>query len=540
MLDPSARLHTDQTRSRNIGFLLILLIGFALRFYQLGRWSIWIEENHLMRDVQTYMESFSELLKNPRPLYYLLVLPIFNIWGATLVGARAVAATVGVITLALVYFITQKSLGNRSALVATGLLALAPWHLFWSQNARFYTILLLFYYLSYICFYLSLETDKFVYKILAFLFLGLATLSHTIGALLVPLFIIHYLVLRSAPGEKPVGLRWQNVLPYIVLPLAGYILLELFRVYYVGTNTLAGEFYFKFVNSDTADFIGYSGRPWVMITSVLYSVGFPLAVMSAYGAFDLLFVLRKRESFVLVLGAYVPFVALVILTAFVESTTNRYVFMALPFWVILAASGVWRIIDNRNTIIGIFLIGLTLVSLFWDPTFIDVIHFARLNQLFFLFLILLIAGFVAFALYLFPRDQKVYAGMILLFILCFHAIAADVMYFAFQHGYRDDWNGPIETIKEQGSPDDLVWSHLYPVAQYYLGDQAQSLEGIEDDPATYAGKTVWIIEDFGAVLYFEDAYTEWIASNNCELYGDWSNYAAGREWLMSLHRCSPG
>lgn len=534
---PSA---VDHSRSISpVWFLLIVLAGFAVRFYQLGNWSIWIEENHLLRDVQIYMESFSVILGNPRPLYYLLVLPIFKIWGVTLTGARALSAFIGSITLVAVYILTQKSLGRRSALVATILLAIAPWHLFWSQNARFYTLLLFFFGLSYVCFFLALETDKLVYKLGAILFMGLAVLSHTIGALLLPLFVTHYLVLKLSPGEKPKGLKWQNILPYVVLPLVGYVLIELFRVYFVGTNTLTNELYVKFINSETASFKGYSKRPWVMISSVLYSIGFPLAVMSAYGAFDLLFVMRKRESYLLVLGAYLPYSILIVLTAFIESTTNRYAFMILPFWVVLAASGVWRIIDLRNSIIGVLLIGLTLFSLFWDPTFIDIVHFASISRLFFLFLILAIAGFVAFILYKFPGEQKAYAGFTLLFILCFHAVAADIMYFAFQHGYRDNWTGPISVIQEQGQPDDLVWTHPHPVGRYYLGDQVQPLDKIQGDPEEYAGQTVWIIAEDGARLYFEDQFTNWIASNRCEDFGDWSNYAAGRVWQMKLYRCSP-
>ena len=484
------------------------------------------------------MESFSKILGNPRPLYYLLTLPIFHIWGVSLVGARALAAAIGTVTLAIVYFVTQKSLGRRSALVATALLTLAPWHIFWSQNARFYTLVLLFYALSYVCFFMVLETDRIFYHLLTTLFLGLATLTHTIGALLIPLFIVHYLVLQFTPGKKPIGFKFRNILPYLALPIIGLILLELFRVFVVGTNSITGEFYTKFVNGETASFLGYS-TPWIMFSAVLYSVGFPLGVMSAYGAFDLLFVMRKRESFVLVLGAYFPFFVLIILTLFVESITKRYAFMTLPFWVVLAASGVWRIIDLKNSIIGVLLIGVTTISLFWDPTFQDIIYFAGVSRLFFLFLVMLIAGFIAFLIYKFPNDRKVYPGFILLFIMCFHAIAGTVMYFAFQHGYRDNWIAPITKIQELGEADEIVLSHPYPVTRYYLGDRAQPLEDLELDSDMYAGQTIWLIEEIGVEYYFDGQHLEWFEINNCELIDEWDNYAAGTVWPMRLHRCSP-
>ena len=113
------------------------------------------------------------------------------------------------------------------------------------------------------------------------------------------------------------------------------------------------------------------------------------------------------------------------------------------------------------------------------------------------------------------------------------------MYFAFQHGYRDNWAGPVAKIEAESGPDDVVWTHPYPVGQYYLGDQVEPLDVLEEGREAYAGKTIWIIEDFGAQLYLEGAYTDWIAENGCEAQGDWSNYAAGREWPMYLYRCRP-
>ncbi|MEM8862517.1 MAG: glycosyltransferase family 39 protein, partial [Chloroflexota bacterium] len=134
----------------------LIVIGLTLRFFRISYWSIWIEENHLMRDVQIYMETFSAIYNNPRPIFYLLVLPFFNGFGVDLGIARMVSSVIGIISIPLLYILSRRALGRQIALIATFLFVFAPWHIFWSQNARFYTLLLVFYSLSYVFFYLTL------------------------------------------------------------------------------------------------------------------------------------------------------------------------------------------------------------------------------------------------------------------------------------------------------------------------------------------------------------------------------------------------
>lgn len=523
-------------RNEIIGVAIVLFLGIALRFYRLDYWSIWIEENHLMRDVRIYMENFSAIFSNPRPIFYLIVIPFFQTFGAELGIARAVSAGIGVISIPVLYILTRKALGQKVALLATFLFVIAPWHLFWSQNARFYTLLLVFYSLSYVFFYLTIETDRIFYNLLAIGFLGAATLTHSIGVMLWPIFIIHYLTIKYAPGEDPPGLQIKHLLPYFILPIVGYIILEILRVYVIGTNLLIVDLYVKFFNESTASFIGHP-NPLSLFTTILYRIGFPLSILAIYGAFDLMFAVRTRLSFMLIYGAFLPIVFLVLISFVSISTTHRYVFMTLPFWIVLAASGVCRLIERRNYVIGILLIGLIALVTFLDPVIEDLIFYIAENRFLLILLILGAAGFVALLIYTNPTDHGVYPSYFLLFLLVFHPLIADLMYYAFQHGYRDNWVGPIAVIQVEDSTNSPVWIHPFPVGRFYLGERVESLDKIAEKPELSAGETVWIIEDHGAGLYYGDQYYEWIEVNECESYGDWSNYVAGRAWQMHLYRC---
>ena len=74
-------------------------------------------------------------------------------------NARLIPALLGVVSLPLLYFPIKKMFNPLVSLVAVLLLAFSPWHLYWSQNARFYVALLLFYTLALFLFYLGLEED---------------------------------------------------------------------------------------------------------------------------------------------------------------------------------------------------------------------------------------------------------------------------------------------------------------------------------------------------------------------------------------------
>ena len=130
---------------------LITLFGAGLRFYKLGEWSFWIDEiytiNHAMRHFGNWELILDHIppYRNWVPVSVILTAQALNIWGLSEWSARLASVVIGVISLPILFFPTRRMFGDWVALLAVLLLAVSPWHIFWSQNARFYTGLLLFY-----------------------------------------------------------------------------------------------------------------------------------------------------------------------------------------------------------------------------------------------------------------------------------------------------------------------------------------------------------------------------------------------------------
>ena len=123
--------------SAEVAILVAAVLIGLLRFLRLGEWSLWIDEALTVADY-----------KNPQPG------SLVNHVGYSLVGATAalfrpaddpfairfLPALVGWLEVPLAWLCLRRLVGGRAAALVALLLALSPWHLYWSQNARFYTL----------------------------------------------------------------------------------------------------------------------------------------------------------------------------------------------------------------------------------------------------------------------------------------------------------------------------------------------------------------------------------------------------------------
>lgn len=142
--------------------LVLLILGGLLRFNQLGMKGLWGDE---IWTAQWSQPSLPQVLirqtKPPDilPLMYGLV-HISTRFGASEFWVRLPAAVSGVIGLALFYCLANLALGRRTALVGTVLMVVSPIHIWYSQDARYYTLLCALGIASLVFFYAFITSDK--------------------------------------------------------------------------------------------------------------------------------------------------------------------------------------------------------------------------------------------------------------------------------------------------------------------------------------------------------------------------------------------
>ena len=409
--------------------ILITLLAAVLRLYKLGEWSFWDDE------VLTLWDStdLSNINMN-YPLYYVLANLSISWLGISEWSLRFPSAVAGIITVPALYFPIRRLFGHSVGLLTGLLIAVSPWHIYWSQNARFYVLMFLFYSLALLSFLLAVQLDKGRYAILSVFLLALAILSHWTALFLMPVVLLYLLLTVILPFEKPAGLKVRNVALFLGPCIIGAALLS-FRV-----AKLWGRLNENFVvgGMQAPEFLRYTNTADRFIWDTVYLIGVPVFWLGLLGMVFLL-VRRRHGGIFLLLAAVIPAFSLAPLASQLGVVT-RYAFLALVGWFILAALAITELLGReRGT-----------------------------------------AKVTALVLFAIP---------LLIFLF------GDVEYFTYQDGYRRDWKAAMEVVQRQRLPNDLVLASVPHLASYYLKDDVQFVRDLDPKFVAAQGRRVWIIVD---------------------------------------------
>jgi mannosyltransferase len=307
-------------------FWLVLATAVAalLRGWHLGTWSLWIDEAHTWRDATMPMEMFLKEQRVTYPLTFLLLRGLFGLGlGQDEASQRLPFVIIGVLTVPLVGICGRRLVGASAAVVAAWLLALNPWHVFWSQNARGYVVVVLAAVIAADRARAYTRTER-VPDALAFAAAVLiGTLSHTTGALLFAGYLL-FLLLRTVQRFDP-----RTVLRLVVAAAVVVYVLP----WAIRQSGLFDDFLRSKGNASLLHFLqttAYYFRP-------------PTLVAAAFGLWLLRPVMGRDRT--LLLGAMVvmPFLVLLAVGGQLAKATARYAICTLPMVLWLAAFAIVRL-----------------------------------------------------------------------------------------------------------------------------------------------------------------------------------------------------
>ncbi|HEX9115571.1 MAG TPA: glycosyltransferase family 39 protein [Anaerolineae bacterium] len=125
--------------------LVLLAVAAAIRFYNLGGQSLWSDEGN---SAALATRSFAQISRDASrdihpPLYYWLLHLWTGVFGTGEVGLRSLSALLGVWLVLAVARLGQHLYGATTGLAAALIAALAPFQIYYSQEARMYILLAL-------------------------------------------------------------------------------------------------------------------------------------------------------------------------------------------------------------------------------------------------------------------------------------------------------------------------------------------------------------------------------------------------------------
>jgi dolichyl-phosphate-mannose-protein mannosyltransferase len=484
---------TADRRQRPVALILLvglILLAFALRFYRLGAWGFEATEMFTLRD------SINPSLSNPRPLVYFL-----NYWLVRPLmpldefGLRVLPALFGVLAIPVFYLVARRLVGTRAALFGALMLAVSGFHVYYSQYARYWTLVFLLSAAYPYAIYLGLRERNRRMLAVGFLTGLLAVLAHPVSVLLVGglvLWILGTYLRRDQLirlwGQKAV--RWAALVLVVLGVMIAVRYIPLLQNWISERDTGKGGQFLMHIPSTPGV------KQLTVLLGFVDTVTIPVVLTGLVGIY-LLWQGQDRPLALLLTCLWIFPVAFIFLVSFRTAVSTVYMIPAAPVFFIGT---------------GVFLDRLAGIT--WDL-----------------------------------RPRWLLAATVMAIMI---ADNAPTLISQYRDGRRYDFRGAAQWLEARRAPEDVVYSDQYQVLQHYLpGTEVQRLRG---DPAPLIetarelrdagrGSALWIVMPGPSHAFRTNpslgTLKGWLYQN-CQLR---NTIGVGRldfrQNLLQIYRCPP-
>jgi len=286
---------------------LILILGFILRLLLLGNQSIWLDEAFSIYHSQKPAYEILALDDPSPPLYHLILHNWTGIFGISEFSVRFPSLIFGVISIYLIYLLGRRMHKEKAGLFAALILAVSPINVFYSQEARAYSLLFMLS-LASMYFYMKKKNKWYV------LFSTLMIYTHIFGFLILIVQGIHAI--------------WRKDIKRIAIPFIS--VLVLFTPWFLRLPSIIAEGHTTWIPFPKPYFIAIMG--YNLVSGLIITLtGFILIILAAIMLF-------RRQKILPSLWLIVPIaVPLIFSLFFTPIFYPRYVmFVSLPLILMLA------------------------------------------------------------------------------------------------------------------------------------------------------------------------------------------------------------
>ena len=292
---------------------VVVLFGTALRFWNLGQWSFWIDEVFTVRDAQNLSGDSWRVIPNPIP-YFAVKLSI-SIAGSREWGSRLIPCLIGIASIPMVFGFGRTLFNWRIGLLSSAFVACSSWHLFWAQNARYPVFTFFFGVLTAWLFYTSLERDSTLLTMGALVACLCLILSHTLAVVIVPALAAYTLICLLENANRK---RWLNLLIFFLpfaVPVLALILPQVRGYLFSGWGRNV-----------------WQRSPLYIVLTLVQGVSIPVAVTAFFAPIATRF---NRTTLFLLCYAGIPLI-LFLIASQLQNVAGYYLFWTIPAYFILA------------------------------------------------------------------------------------------------------------------------------------------------------------------------------------------------------------
>ena len=326
-------------------FIFILLIASFLRIYKLGWFSLWFDEANMF----IIPNDLKNILNIWRMSNYSIVLPFYDIFvtsiclrylswlGGNEFLLRFNSAVIGIICVGAIYYFAKIIFGKKIGILASFLMAISAFHIYYSQEARFYSFLVLLTLGSAITIKKFFENGRIAYLIGHILLSAIGCLGHFTFIFII--FANNIFFLFYYKKYKHLLLKWIIAQSIIIL--------------LISLPTPPSSIFLRIA------FLIHNSSLWwwtipvtlksVFITLKNFSIGYNATrVVYLLASFSYLFLFsrgvyvttnQKEVLFLLLSYIFVPIFSVFILSLFKSFYVDRYFIGSLPFFYVIVSLG---------------------------------------------------------------------------------------------------------------------------------------------------------------------------------------------------------
>jgi uncharacterized membrane protein len=374
----------SQGRREFVLLVVLLLLSATLRFVGLTAESLWYDETYSVWIAEMDIDSLRVLWEMPVqfPAYYVLLHWWGRLFGLGETSMRTIGALLGTVTVIPMYYLGKALFGREVGRVAALLLAINPYHVWYSQEVRMHSWAVLFTAVSLYAFWRLVNRGHWAWWLAHLFFTGLT-------------FHLHYYIgfLIIAENVYVIGRVWREhgrlFSPGVWRDLRGWVLEQVALVAIMVPGIIV--FLIKLLELREWDWLaerhGPPGIPEVLTLLSEYATGIdfaaPKAVMWAilalFGGLGVWGVVRwgrrawasgrwdapQMQGLLLTLLTLgLPLALMFIIGQFYSVWVTRYLLPFLPLFLLLVALGVAEL-PGRVTQVGalMIIVALSLIAL---------------------------------------------------------------------------------------------------------------------------------------------------------------------------------
>lgn len=331
------------------------LLAGALRFYGLNS-DLWIDEITTVfdyLDVSPFHILVAYTSSNNHLLNTLLVQGMVHAVGMKEWAIRLPAVLLGIACIPAIYYLARTALGRRESVLAAFLLSVSYHHIFFSQNARGYTGLLLWGMLGTAFFLRGLTSTRLRYWILytVVMFLGIATILYSF-------FIVAGHALAFLAACWILRRQGKPIRPLAIRAAASWAVLGMLSFHLYASSLPQVYVLMQNVYRDPAGGYAPISLEYVqeMMRGLSVGLGGVLGVLAAISVGGLGFVTFCRRHTLYCLTLVLPLITtasfVLLLNLIVLPRSFLWGLPLACIFTVAAVTGLWQIAGTRGRLIG--------------------------------------------------------------------------------------------------------------------------------------------------------------------------------------------